>query len=138
MGKTTTTNQCRRVPDLWRFCEPILQMIPSNDSIYVLPTTHTELPDRTDEDGDVAQEFYIEFGGKMYQYDPDILTAEQFLASLKEEQTTTMAEARPLAVGQPITLHHETTIRLVVERKEKIADLVQKDTKPPANTLKTP
>ena len=49
-----------------------------------------------------------------------------------------MAEARPLALGQPLTLHHETIVRLVVERKEKIADLVQKDTKPPANSLKTP
>ena len=37
-----------------------------------------------------------------------------------------MAEAHPLAVGQLLTLHHETTIRLVVERKEKIADLIQK------------
>ena len=46
--------------------EPILQMIPSSDSIYVVPTTYTELPDKTDEDGDVAQEFYIEFGGKIF------------------------------------------------------------------------
>ena len=61
-------------------------MIPSNDNIYVVPTTHTELPDKTDEDGDVAQEFFIAFGGKMFQYDPDILTAEQFLAFLKEKQ----------------------------------------------------
>ena len=49
-----------------------------------------------------------------------------------------MAEARPLAVGQPLTLQHETPIRLAVERKEKIADHVQKDTKLPANSLKTP
>ena len=48
-----------------------------------------------------------------------------------------MAEARPLAVGQPLTLHHETPIRLVAERKEKVTDLVQEDTKPPANSLKT-
>ena len=61
-------------------------MIPSNDSIHIknlktftgyiqlknFPTTHTELPDKTDEDGDVTQEFYIEFGWKMFQYDPDI------------------------------------------------------------------
>ena len=52
--------------------------------------------------------------------------------------STTVAEARPLAVGQPLTLHRETPIRLAVKRKEKIADLVQKDTKPPANNLKTP
>ena len=48
-----------------------------------------------------------------------------------------MAEARPLAVGQLLTLHNETLIRLAVERKEKIAVLAQKDTKPPANSLKT-
>ena len=69
--------------------EPILQMIPSNDSISVAPTTHPDYPDTTDEDGDVAQEFYVEFGGKMFQYDPEILTAEQFLASLKEKQKST-------------------------------------------------
>ena len=69
--------------------EPILQMIPSNDSISVAPTTHPDYPDTTDEDGDVAQEFYVEFGGKMLQYDPEILTAEQFLASLKEKQKST-------------------------------------------------
>ena len=69
--------------------EPILQMIPSNDSIYVAPITHPEHPDTTDEDGDIAQEFYIEFGGKMFQYDPEILTAEQFLASLKAKQKST-------------------------------------------------
>ena len=56
---------------------------------FILFQRHTELPDKTDEDGDVAQEFYIAFGGKMFQYDPDILTAEHFLASLKEKQKST-------------------------------------------------
>ena len=34
---------------------------------------YTELPDKTDEDGDVAQKFYIEFGGKIFQYMTQVL-----------------------------------------------------------------
>ena len=78
-------------------------------------------------DGDVAQEFYVEFGGKMFQYDPEILTAEQFLASLKEKQkSTSSVSSNNGSSGTTTHPSRETPIRLAVERKEKIADLAKK------------
>ena len=70
MARTSTdraTLQTDNSLSSFPYQEPILQMIPSKDSIYVAPTTHTEQPETTDEDGNVAQEFYIDFGGKMFQ-----------------------------------------------------------------------
>ena len=90
--------------------EPILQMINSNDRIYVAPTTHPKHPDTTDEDGDVAQEFCIEFGGKMFQFNPEILKAEQFLTSLKAKQKSTSSvgitnDGRGSPISSGTTIH---------------------------------
>ena len=56
--------------------EPVLQRIPSNADANVAEVTNPSHPTVTDEDGDEAQEFYIEFGGKMFQHNPKILTVE--------------------------------------------------------------
>ena len=66
--------------------EPILQPISSDTVNNNIEFTNPEYPNITDEDGDVAQEFYLEFGCKVFQYDPKVFTTEQFLATLQQQK----------------------------------------------------
>jgi len=72
-----------------------------------------EYPNTTDEDGDVAQEFYLEFGGKMFQYDPKVFTTEQFLATLQQQKEESNSLTDAISDNKtPLTAspsHHERT-----------------------------
>ena len=100
--------------------EPILQPISSDTVNNNIEFTNPEYPNITDEDGDVAQEFYLEFGGKMIQYVPKVFTTEQFLATLQQqkEESNSLTDAisdnkTPLTASpghhERITIHPSST-----------------------------
>ena len=84
-----TTPRTGNRPTVLSDQEPVLQRISFNADANVAEVTNPSHPTITDEDGDEAQEFYIEFGGKMFQYNPKILTVEHFLTILNEKEKST-------------------------------------------------
>ena len=96
--------------------EPLLQLNSSdNFPVQNYDVINPTYPRITDEDGCTAQEFFVEFNGTMYKYDPTTESVDDALARLQSHDTL---EPEPLE-EHIITPPSSTHTKHVHNRKRK-------------------